>query len=64
MNRYCCVVARQIVGWMLAEVLVGSDRVKGWTKRSVRTPGDHLMAHVIAWVGSSGPCQHLRSSES
>jgi len=64
MNRCCCVVAHQIVDWMLAEVLVGSGRVQGWKRPSVRTPGVHSMAHVIASVGNSGPYQHLRLSGS
>ena len=61
MIRCCCVSGRQIVDWML-EVLVGSGRVKGWMKLSVRTLGVHLMAHV-ALVESLGPCRHLRSLE-
>jgi hypothetical protein len=63
MNR-CCVLGRQIGDWMLEEVLVGSGRVKDWMKPSARTLGVHLMAHVIASVGSPDPYQRLRSSES
>jgi hypothetical protein len=62
MTRCCCVSGHQIVDWML-EVLVGSGRVKGWMKLSVRTLGVHLMAHVAS-VGSLGPCRNLRSLES
>jgi hypothetical protein len=64
MSRCCCVSGRQIVDWTPEEVLVGSGRVKGWMRPSVKTLRVHSKAHVIALVGILGPCRHLRSSES